>query len=123
MTRTSHWYFVIPEYQACGAVAASGMSDRELVHTIETERLMSHPRAAEIRRLNALSTGELMRRAGGRLTVVESLEALHLHFADSIAGTVEAHHAVGRPTALILPYGPVGQYRCCATACMGAAFQ
>ena len=51
-----------------------------------------------------------MRRAGGRLTVVESLEALHLHFADSIAGTVEANHTVGRPTALILPYGPVGQY-------------
>ena len=71
---------------------------------------MSHPRAAEIRRLNALSTEEVIRRAGGRLTVVESLEALRLHFADSIAATVAANNAAGKPTALILPYGPVGQY-------------
>ncbi len=51
-----------------------------------------------------------MQQAGRHLTVVESLDALHLHFADSIIRTVEANNAVGRPTALILPYGPVGQY-------------
>ncbi len=71
---------------------------------------MSSSRAAEIRRLNALATEELLRQAGGRLTIVDSLDALHRHFADSIAGTVEANNAAGKPTALILPYGPVGQY-------------
>lgn len=71
---------------------------------------MQHARAAEIRRLNALSSAETVRQAGGRLTVVANLPALHLHFADSIVRTIEANNARGRPTVLILPYGPVDQY-------------
>ncbi len=71
---------------------------------------MFDARAAEIRRLNALSTDEIVWRAGERLIVVEDLDELHEHFAESIVRTVEANNAAGRATVLILPYGPVGQY-------------
>jgi glucosamine-6-phosphate deaminase len=71
---------------------------------------MFDSRAADIRRLNALSTDEVVQRAGEHLVVVENLDELHHHFAESIATTVEANNAAGRLSALILPYGPVGQY-------------
>jgi glucosamine-6-phosphate deaminase len=71
---------------------------------------MSDSRAADIRRLNALSVDEVVQRAGEHLVVVENLDELHRHFAESIATTVEAINTAGRLSALILPYGPVGQY-------------
>jgi glucosamine-6-phosphate deaminase len=36
--------------------------------------------------------------------------ALHLHFARSIADEISGNNAAGKPTRLILPVGPVGQY-------------
>ena len=71
---------------------------------------MSDSRAADIRRMNALSADEVVQRAGEHLVVVENLDELHRHFAESIATTVEANSTAGRLSALILPYGPVGQY-------------
>ncbi len=38
------------------------------------------------------------------------LDALHRHFAESIAAEIKANNAAERPTRLILPVGPVGQY-------------
>jgi glucosamine-6-phosphate deaminase len=66
-------------------------------------------RAEEIRRLNRLSMSELTRRAGGRLTIVDNLEALHTHFARSIADILR-DDVDGIERGLILPFGPVGQY-------------
>jgi glucosamine-6-phosphate deaminase len=45
-----------------------------------------------------------------RVEIVPDLDALYLHFARSIADEIKAHNAAGRPTRLILPVGPVGQY-------------
>ncbi len=67
-------------------------------------------RAEEIRALNRLEPEELVARAGGRLVIVDSLEELHAHFARSIADVVRRNNDAGRPTVLIVPYGPTGQY-------------
>jgi glucosamine-6-phosphate deaminase len=67
-------------------------------------------RLAEIRRLLALSPDELREKAGQRLVVCPDLDALHQHFASSIADEIENNNARERPTKLILPVGPVGQY-------------
>jgi glucosamine-6-phosphate deaminase len=67
-------------------------------------------RADEIRELNPLSVEELVVRAGGRLVVLDDLDALHAHFAASIADTIRRNNAADRDTVLILPYGPTGQY-------------
>lgn len=67
-------------------------------------------RAEEIRSLNRLGADELIGQAQGRLLVLNSLDELHAHFARSIASTVAANNAAGRPTVLILPYGPTAQY-------------
>jgi glucosamine-6-phosphate deaminase len=68
-------------------------------------------RRDEIRALLRLPPDEVVRRAGPRLRVFESLEALHAHLAQDMLGVIAANHAAGRPTCLILPVGPVGQYR------------
>lgn len=67
-------------------------------------------RAEEIRALNRLTPEELVERADGRLTVLESLDDLHAHFAESIASVVRRNNDAGSPTVLIVPYGPTGQY-------------
>lgn len=67
-------------------------------------------RAAEIRRLNRLSLDELRSRTGSHLEVLEDIDAVHRRFANSIASVVTDNNAADRPTTLILPYGPVGQY-------------
>ncbi len=67
-------------------------------------------RAEQIRALNRLSPEELVDRADGRLIVLDSLDDLHAHFAESIASVIRANSEVGQPTVLIVPYGPTGQY-------------
>lgn len=67
-------------------------------------------RAEEVRRLNRFGVDELAARAGGRLLVLKDLDALHRHFARSIATVVASNNQAGRSTVLILPYGPTGQY-------------
>jgi glucosamine-6-phosphate deaminase len=67
-------------------------------------------RNEEIRELNRLSPDELVERAQGRLTVLETLDDLHAQFARSIADVIRRNNDAGAPTVLIVPYGPTGQY-------------
>ena len=67
-------------------------------------------RAEEIRELNRLSPEELIEQAEGRLVVMDSLDDLHAHFAESIAAVVRRNNDAGTPAVLIVPYGPTGQY-------------
>lgn len=64
-------------------------------------------RAAEILRLNSFGSQCLAALAGRRMHIVDDVKALHASFARSIAAAVRKH---GRSPALILPWGPVGQY-------------
>ena len=65
-------------------------------------------RAAEIRRLNSYSVARLEALAGQRLRILPDVGALHEYFARSIVDAVRRH---GPSAALILPWGPVRQYR------------
>ena len=67
-------------------------------------------RQQEVRRLMKLSPAAMLRRAQGRLLVLSDLDALHRHFAESIADEIRANNSRNRRTRLILPVGPVGQY-------------
>jgi len=67
-------------------------------------------RGEEIRALNRLEVEELMVRAGGRLLVLDSLDALHAHMAESMAEVIRRKNNAGEPTVLIVPFGPTGQY-------------
>lgn len=44
------------------------------------------------------------------LEILPDSAALYQHFAQDIADQIKANNAVGKPTRLILPVGPVGQY-------------
>lgn len=66
-------------------------------------------RSDEIRALLNLSPGQVQQRAGQRLHVLPTLDALHAHMADSIAADIAAHQS-GEPLRIILPVGPVDQY-------------
>ena len=68
----------------------------------------SGERAAEVRRLNSYSVARLEMLAGPRLRILPNVGALHEHFARSIVDAVRRH---GPSAALILPWGPVRQYR------------
>ncbi|MDE0103462.1 MAG: hypothetical protein OXN89_13885 [Bryobacterales bacterium] len=78
--------------------------------THATRESVSIRRAAEIRRLNSLDRAQFIDRARPCLRVVADIDALHLHFAESIAAVVRRGAEVDRPLALILPWGPFGQY-------------
>lgn len=67
-------------------------------------------RGEEIRKLLRLSPEELLERSEGRLLILDSLDELHSHFARSIADEIKKNNEEGRPTRLILPVGPTGQY-------------
>ncbi len=67
-------------------------------------------RQEEVRRLLRLSRRQMLEKAGKRLKVVNDVDALHQQLAESIAGEIRANNVKGRPTKLILPVGPVGQY-------------
>lgn len=51
------------------------------------------------------------------ITLLPNVDALHAHFARAIADEIKANNAGGRPTRLILPVGPVGQYPLLAAIC------
>ena len=57
-----------------------------------------------------LTTAELCAQAGPRVVVLPDIDALHRHFAESIAAEIRTNNQHDRPTRLILPIGPVGQY-------------
>ncbi|MFN8442336.1 MAG: hypothetical protein U0175_16295 [Caldilineaceae bacterium] len=44
------------------------------------------------------------------VTILPDLPSLFLHFADSILKEISSNNQAGRPTRLIVPVGPVGQY-------------
>ncbi len=67
-------------------------------------------RAEEVRRLNALTPDEVSKQACARLHVVASIGELHLHMAQEIASVVRRGRDTRCHLALILPWGPVGQY-------------
>lgn len=67
-------------------------------------------RKEEVRRLLSMSVEELIKESKGRLEVLPTLDDLHNHFAESIANEIEENNKKGRPTRLILPVGPTGQY-------------
>ncbi|MCX7013836.1 MAG: glucosamine-6-phosphate isomerase [Candidatus Sumerlaeota bacterium] len=67
-------------------------------------------RAQEIRELLSLSAREMVERAQGKLIVLSDLDAVHRHCAESIFDEIDQNNQAGRPTRLILPVGPVGQY-------------
>lgn len=67
-------------------------------------------RREEVRRLLRMSTMEMVAKAEGKLVIVDDLDALHQHFAESIAKEIMKNNEAGRPTKLILPVGPTGQY-------------
>jgi len=67
-------------------------------------------RQQEIRKLLKMSRKQMLDRAGKHLVISEDIDALHQHFAEAIADEIKANNAKGRPTKLILPVGPVGQY-------------
>lgn len=71
---------------------------------------MPTTRGIEIRQLLGMTRDELCAAAGPRLVVLADLDALHRHFAESVAAEIRANNEHGRPTRLILPVGPVGQY-------------
>ena len=55
------------------------------------------------------------------LTVLPDLDALFLYFARSVADEMAANNQSGRPTCLILPVGPVGQFPLLAAICNAEA--
>jgi glucosamine-6-phosphate deaminase len=67
-------------------------------------------RQQEVRKLLKMSRKQMLDRAGKHLVIVEDIDSLHQHFAESIADEIKANNAEGRVTRLILPVGPVGQY-------------
>lgn len=73
-------------------------------------QLNSESRKQEIRKLLGMSPAQLKRAAGDNLLVLDDIDLLHQHFAESIASEIRANNSQGRPTRLILPVGPVGQY-------------
>lgn len=72
--------------------------------------MKSVSRQEEIRKLLAMSAAQMKKKAPERLVVCADIDALHEHFANAIADEIRANNAAGRPTKLILPVGPVGQY-------------
>jgi glucosamine-6-phosphate deaminase len=58
----------------------------------------------------ALPANELTRTAKIRLEILPDLSALYQHFARSIADEIKENNRQGKPTRLILPVGPLGQF-------------
>ncbi len=51
------------------------------------------------------------------LSVLPDLAAFNRHFAEAIAGEIAVNQAIGQPTRLILPVGPVGYFALLAQLC------
>lgn len=66
---------------------------------------------ADTLRLNALPVDELRRRARVPFRLLPNLPAVLDDFADAILGEIRTGQARGGPVRLILPVGPVAQYR------------
>lgn len=67
-------------------------------------------RKDEIKRLIALSPDEVMKKAGDKLIVCETVEELHQQFATDVFNEIQERNERKTITRLILPVGPTGQY-------------
>ncbi len=67
-------------------------------------------RKEEVRKLMRLTPKEVIKLGGHRLIINPNLNALYQHFANDIASEIKKNNEHDRPTRLILPIGPVGQY-------------
>ena len=67
-------------------------------------------RKAEVRLMMKLTSEEVIQRAGDHLVVCDTLEKLHRRFADDIFNEIQMNNTKRRPTKIILPIGPTGQY-------------
>lgn len=67
-------------------------------------------RSDEIRTLLKLTPEEVIDRARDHIEVCKNLEELHYHFAKSIFDEIYENNTQQKPTKLILPVGPTGQY-------------
>ncbi len=64
-----------------------------------------------------LTAAELPAHSRIRIQVLPDPAALFQHFALALADEIQANNHAGRPTRLILPVGPVGQYPLLAEIC------
>jgi glucosamine-6-phosphate deaminase len=67
-------------------------------------------RKAEIRSLMNLTSEEVIKKAGNHLVVCETLDDLHMRFAEDIFNEIQNNNKQEKLTKLILPIGPTGQY-------------
>jgi len=67
-------------------------------------------RSEEVKQLLSMSVEELKKKAGNKLVIMRGLDELHQSFARNIADEIKANNDAGKPTKLILPVGPTGQY-------------
>ena len=67
-------------------------------------------RQEEVRKLLKMSRAQMVKAAGKHLVIVKDIDTLHEHFANTIAAEIKGNNAKRKPTKLILPVGPVGQY-------------
>ena len=67
-------------------------------------------RNEEVCKLLSMSPEEMVKKANGKLIILEDLDELHAHFARAIADEIKANNDAGKKTKLILPVGPTGQY-------------
>lgn len=67
--------------------------------------------------LLAIPAAELEAASKIKIQILPDPAALFHHFARSIADEIRANNQAGRPTRLILPVGPVGQYPVLAEIC------
>jgi len=64
----------------------------------------------EIRALLKLTPEEVIEQARDHIEVCKNLDDLHYHFAKSIFNEIYENNTQQKPTKLILPVGPTGQY-------------
>jgi glucosamine-6-phosphate deaminase len=64
-----------------------------------------------------IPAAELERASKVRLEILPDLPALYGHFARSIADEIQENNRQGKPTRLILPVGPLGQFPVLAEIC------
>ncbi len=73
--------------------------------------------ARTLKELATMSPEAVEMAANGHLTVLPDVASLHLHFAEAIATELEANNSTDKPTRLIVPLGPKGQYPILAEIC------
>ena len=67
-------------------------------------------RQEEVRKLLKMSRAEMLKKAGKHLVILADIDAVHECIAETIAAEIKANNKKGKPTRLILPVGPTGQY-------------